>query len=162
MKKLLLSYLTYNLWANRRLLDFMLDNCNDEQVHQEIQSSFSSIRKTYLHVWGAESVWLMRMQAESPASWIWMDYTGSLSELRKEILDNNEKWIAFVERVSEAQLSEPLEYQTLDGKKHSNSRADIIMHCMNHSTFHRGQLITMLRQLGFTKLVATDYIAYLR
>jgi len=38
----------------------------------------------------------------------------------------------------------------------------MIMHCMNHSTYHRGQIITLLRELGATEIPGTDMIAYIR
>jgi uncharacterized damage-inducible protein DinB len=54
MKDLLLKYVKYNLWANQRMLDFIQEFCNDEQLNREITSSFPTIRKTLLHIWGAE------------------------------------------------------------------------------------------------------------
>ena len=91
-----------------------------------------------------------------------MEYTGSMSELRHEILNNDEKWVEFIQTIQEADLEKKFTYNTLDGKSYTNIVADAVLHCINHSTFHRGQLITLLRQLGFTKLEPTDYIAYLR
>jgi uncharacterized damage-inducible protein DinB len=43
----------------------------------------------------------------------------------------------------------------------SNLLAPILQHVVNHSTYHRGQIATMLRQLG-TKAIPTDLIAYHR
>jgi len=162
LKDLLLQYCHYNRWANERLLDFICTRCSDEQVNREIVSSFSSIRKTLLHTWGAESIWLLRLQGESPGTWKWMDHSGTLDELRQEILGIDSDWIRVVEKSSDDFLQSALSYQAVDGTPYSNPVSGIIQHCINHSTFHRGQLVTMLRQLGFTKLVATDLIAYLR
>ncbi len=50
----------------------------------------------------------------------------------------------------------------IDGTAYFNSVEEIIMHVMNHGTYHRGQLITMLRMVGFTAVESTDFIRYLR
>jgi len=162
LKNFLLQYCRYNRWANERLLDFMISNCSDEQINREIMSSFPSIRKTLLHTWGAESLWLLRLQGESPMTWKWMDYEGSLVELKAEILGNNSNCNLFLEQKNEDFFNSLLSYQTLDGTHYTTPVSGVIQHCMNHSTFHRGQIVTMLRQLGFTKLIATDLIAFLR
>ena len=55
-----------------------------------------------------------------------------------------------------------IQYKTLDGKSYFNSTEEVIMHCMNHGTYHRGQIITMLRQAGFTVVGSTDFIRFCR
>ncbi|MBK6840509.1 MAG: hypothetical protein IPG90_21225 [Bacteroidetes bacterium] len=74
----------YNLWANQRLLDIISEHCSDEQLNRELVSSFPTIRKTLLHIWGAESVWLIRLNGSSPNAWTWMQYEGSQDELKKK------------------------------------------------------------------------------
>ncbi|MBP6403902.1 MAG: DinB family protein [Bacteroidia bacterium] len=162
MREMLLKYVQYNLWANQRLLDIISEHCSDEQLNRELVSSFPTIRKTLLHIWGAESVWLIRLNGSSPNAWTWMQYEGSQDELKKEILNNDQAWIDFVQDKDEKFLSAVFDYKTLDGKEYSSKRSETIHHCMNHSTFHRGQLVTMLREVGITNLVSTDFIAFCR
>lgn len=161
MKDLLLRYVLANRWANERLLDVVLP-LTEEQHNQELTSSFSTLRKTLLHIWGAESAWLLRLHDVSPTIWKWMDYTGTMKELKRDMLDIDDKWIEYVGILDEDLLEASFSYNSLDGKPFSNLRAEVIQHCMNHSTFHRGQLVTMLRQLGVTKIPATDFIAFCR
>lgn len=162
MKTLLLPYVRYNQWANDRLLNFISANCSNEQLNTEMKSSFHTICTTLLHIWGAESIWLMRLKGESPTTWKWMEFQGTLADLFGEMIAVGKEWVDFVETCGDAFLSSNFHYKTLDGKEHTSRVCDAIQHCINHSTFHRGQLVTMLRQLGFTKLVSTDFIAFTR
>lgn len=160
MKTLLLSYAQYNLWANNRVSDF-LKSLPDEQWDKEIVSSFSSLRKTLFHSYGAQAVWILRLQGNSLSSFPKADSLNE-TQLIDGLLDTSKKLIEFVEGSSDSFLQSTIKYKNLAGDEFSNSVADIIQHVINHSTFHRGQIITLLRQLGHTKLFATDYIAFCR
>lgn len=162
MKEFLLEYLRFNSWANHRIADFIITNCSEEQSEQDIKSSFPSLKKTLLHILGAESIWLQRLKGDAPAVWKGSVFNGDLVALCKEIEENDAAFLSFAESCGEAFLLSPFRYNNLEGKEFTNSRADAILHCVNHSTFHRGQIITMLRQLDFTKLFSTDYITYCR
>jgi uncharacterized damage-inducible protein DinB len=83
-------------------------------------------------------------------------------ELAEEISSVDREFIDFAQSCGEAFLLSPFKYNNLEGKEFTNTRAEAILHCVNHSSYHRGQLITMLRQLGFTQLFSTDYISYCR
>jgi uncharacterized damage-inducible protein DinB len=160
MKNLLLNYTRYNLWANQRVCDF-IKTLPDEQWDKEITSSFSSLRKTIFHFFGAQALWLQRLQGHSPVSF---PDAGSFSkeELMKELMDTSKQLIEFINTSSDAFLQTGIQYKNLAGDSFQNTVADILQHVINHSTFHRGQVITLLRQLGHTKLFATDYIAFCR
>ncbi|MBP6335140.1 MAG: DinB family protein [Bacteroidia bacterium] len=162
MKEMLLDFISYNSWANRRVTDFILKNCSAEQIDLEVKSSFPSLKKTLLHIWGAESIWLQRLKGDSPAVWKGSSYAENLESLCGEIAANNDEFHSFVKSCGEPFLRSPFKYSNLEGKEFTNSRSDAILHCMNHSTFHRGQIITILRQLDFEKLFSTDYITYCR
>jgi uncharacterized damage-inducible protein DinB len=162
MKDLLLQYVKYNLWANERLTDFICNNCTEEQAYRDIVSSFSSVRQTLLHIWGAESFWLLRLNGTSPEKWTWMEFEGTITELQKNILNNDRDWVNFIGEADIDFLSSEFSYKNLSGKEFTDKVSNAILHCMNHSTFHRGQLVTLLRQLGFTKLIPTDYVEFCR
>ena len=61
---------------------------------------------------------------------------------------------------TDAALDHVFQYQTK--KDNSNSRYTNDLHVFNHGTYHRGQLINMLRQLGVEKLPQTDFIVWSR
>ena len=149
----------YNLWANKKFVEVLV-NINYEVLDKEIVSSFSSIRKTVFHIWDAEFIWLKRLQGISLNAFPSSNYTGETAI--DKFLECSEE---FANTVNEADLDffeKRCTYKQLSGKEFTNSHTQIIMHCMNHSTFHRGQLITMFRQIGITTLPKTDLIEYFR
>ena len=68
----------------------------------------------------------------------------------------------FISAKGEAFLTEQIDYKTMKGDAYSNTAEEILVHVINHGTFHRGQVITMLRELGFTQFPSTDLITFLR
>lgn len=160
MKALLLNYARYNLWANQRVCDF-LAQAEEEKLNREIVSSFTSLRKTIFHAYGAQVLWLKRLHGESPSAFPSYESKSS-SETIHGLMETSQHLIAYVESRSEEQLMEMLAYKNIAGESFTTRISDIILHVVNHGTFHRGQIITMLRQLGYTKLFPTDYIVFCR
>ena len=162
MKVLLVNYTRYNVWANEQVIGFLKNNVSEEQLNLEIISSFPSLRKTLFHIWDAEGIWLTRLNGNSPVSGLSKGFNGSMEDAYSAILVNSKNIVEHVELKEENYFLQTLHYSRLDGTKYESIIRDVIQHCMNHSTFHRGQIITMLRQLGFNDLFSTDYIAFCR
>jgi uncharacterized damage-inducible protein DinB len=158
MKELFLQYAAYNLWANRQLLD-ILDTLTPEQQHQEITSSFNSLYKTVQHVWFAESLWLQRIR-KIPAVVPVDNFNGSMQELSAALTELDRQWEPAVEKLKEEQLSEIIAYTNIRGIAYQVRLDKLLLHIFNHSTYHRGQLVTMLRQAGVTKIPSTDFSAW--
>ena len=160
MKEQLLNYTHYNLWANKRLCDF-LAQAEEEKMNQEIVSSFTSIRKTVFHVYGAQSLWLQRLGGVSPSAFPSYE-TKTSSETLGALLETSQQIIDYVNSHSEEELQKEIEYKNIAGNKFHSKICDIIQHVVNHATYHRGQVITILRQVGYTKLFDSDYIVFCR
>lgn len=162
MKELLLQMSRYNLWANKRLIDVML-KLDNEKLEREIPSSFPSLRDTALHIWGAEFLWLQRLQlAEQP---IYMPYvfTGTFAEACTQWQGASQGFIDFIDKqFDDRALEHVLQYYNSEKQSFKNQVFEVLQHVFNHSTYHRGQLVTLLRQVGVEKLAATDFTAYLR
>lgn len=161
MQKLLLDYVRYNQWANDRVIQ-MVNPLSNAQFEQEIKSSFPSVQLTLLHIWDAQLIWLSRMQGISPTFFPSKSFKGGRQEVLTGLVENTADYLAFVENMGKAQFLETCTFKTLSGTAMQQSYSELILHCMNHSTYHRGQILTMLRQLGSTSFLATDYIFYLR
>jgi uncharacterized damage-inducible protein DinB len=161
MKELLHSYTNYNLWANTRICN-VLEKLEEALLDKEVTSSFNTIRATLYHVWGAEFIWYKRLHGESLAVWPFEDFKGPFAEAQIEILKQSEDFVKYVFSFSNELLESKIEYSNMEGKKFNNKICNIILHVMNHSTFHRGQIITMLRNLGVTELPSTDFIMFTR
>ena len=161
MKTLLEQYTKYNLWANTKLTEF-LKKLVPALLDKEIPSSFNSIRKTVYHIWDAELIWYNRLAGVSFTHWPSKSYEGKNLEFIKPFLGQSELFIDYTKNKSEEELSKEFDYINTEGKSFKNSYSNAIHHCMNHSTFHRGQIITMLRTVGYTDLSSTDFITYIR
>jgi uncharacterized damage-inducible protein DinB len=135
---------------------------NDSGLDKEITSSFPSLRKTVYHIWDAEYIWIKRLKGESLSDWPSKYFSGNFSEAIDKILSNDGAFLDYVEQLSETQLAELYTYKNVEGKTFTNPGWEMILHCMNHSTYHRGQVVTLLRQLGVKDIPSTDFIAFCR
>lgn len=154
------SLYAYNEWANARLLA-VIAGLAEDRLTAEIPSSFPSILGTLAHIVAAEWVWLRRWKGENPTGFPdWLSVP-SLVEVRAKLAEIEAERAAFVGSLSDADLDRPLDYRTLAGDPFRNRLADLLVHVVNHSSYHRGQLTTMLRQVGATP-VATDFVVFKR
>ena len=160
MKQHLLSLTKYNLWANTVICSF-ISKLTTEQFTQKLISSFENIKETVYHVWGAEYIWLERLNGISLSSFP-EDFSGSFNDFQSQFLDNSQKLIDYIESKNIDELNNVIDYSNLKGDKFSNNISNIITHVCNHSTFHRGQIVTLLRNVGMTDLSPTDFIFYTR
>jgi uncharacterized damage-inducible protein DinB len=154
------KHLTFNVWANTQLVQ-LLRVLDDEFYFKENKSSFPSIAKTVIHMWGAQHIWLTRMQGTSLSKFPHMEVKDkmiSLDGLVKSSADIQK----FTESKDEAFLASAYAYKNMKGDPFEDSYEETLFHVMNHSTYHRGQIITMLREAGVTNVVSTDLIHYLR
>ena len=162
LKATLIRYTNYNLWANELLLNVIEKNVSNANFDKEISSSFPSLKKTIYHILDAELIWMKRLNGESLTDWPGKNFSGSLKEAKERILANDKEFINFVDNSSDEELAIPFTYKNIEGKMFSNPVWESILHCMNHSTYHRGQAVTMMRQLGVAELPSTDFITYCR
>jgi uncharacterized damage-inducible protein DinB len=162
MKKQLVDYARYNLWVNTRLVD-LFKKSDDALISKEIESSFPSIRTTLIHLWDVETLWLMRLQGVSPKDFPSKDFSGTNAEVYAHLLAISKNFLDFIEKQPAKYFNQSINFTTLStaGDFH-HTAADMIHHCMNHQTFHRGQLITMARQVGIKAFPRTDFIMYKR
>lgn len=150
----------YNRWATQRVLG-AVSKLSDEAFRSDMGNSFPSIRDTLVHMMSAEWVWLSRWQGTSPTAmpeqWKELD----LSNLQQAWTRLDDALQGFVARLQEAELDRPLSYHDMAGTAHVSTLAQMLRHVVNHSSYHRGQVTTMLRQLGMAA-AATDLILYYR
>lgn len=159
MKQILLSYTAYESWANEQLLNVAVQLSPEEQ-NREIVSSFSSLHKTFLHIWDASSGWWQRLQMHENIVMPSLSFHPSIKDINNGLLHQNKQWELFVEHATEEMLGASLPYKNTKGQHFLQPVSDIIMHLANHGTYHRGQITTILRQLGVDRIPQTDYIVY--
>ena len=162
LKIILVQYTHYNLWANNSLLDLINSNFDETGLDREIISSFPSIRKTVYHIWDAEFIWLRRLKGESLDAWPNKNFNGTFKDATQRLLSTGEEFIRHIENLTEENIVKPFSYKNVEGRSFTNPVWESVHHCMNHSTFHRGQLVTMFRQSRIKNIPSTDFITYCR
>jgi uncharacterized damage-inducible protein DinB len=158
VKDLLLQYVTYNHWANQRVADVLI-KIDPQLLDKELKSSFPSIKKTVHHIWDAELAWIARLKKEVLA---WPPTAQFKDPLISDFVKTSKDFLDFVSSKDEAFMADFTEYKNNRAELFKTHNYGMIMHCMNHSTFHRGQLITLLREVDITELPSTDLITFLR
>ena len=160
MKEFILGYVKYNYWANERIVQVLKNN--PEALDKELVSSFKTIRGTIYHLWDAETIWYKRIEGESLQIWPSESFLGTEDDFFKSFLEQSGKFISLVENMPGEKFSHSISYTNTKGIAFKTYVSDIILHAMNHSTFHRGQIISMMRNTGITTLPSTDYIAFIK
>lgn len=150
----------YNRWANRRTLD-AAERLTPEELSRDLGSSFPSVRETLAHVLAAEWIWLERWRGSSPPGLPEAWDLSRLEAVRARWSEVETDQRTFVEGLDEAALDRVIAYRNTAGTEFENPLGQLLRHVVNHSTYHRGQVVTLLRQLG-AEAVATDYVVYLR
>jgi uncharacterized damage-inducible protein DinB len=159
LKELLLAHLGYSAWATRRVL-VACSALRMEQLDKGTGASHSSILQTFRHIHDGERVWLGRLievgndrlprgaAPEQSFEFLVQSWPG--------LWDGYRQWL---ENASDDDLT--LEVSTVlpDDVVFRVPRWQIVLHAINHSTFHRGQIITMLRGFG-VQPPNTDLTAY--
>ena len=148
----------YTAWADAKMLD-AVGKLGPEAWTRDLGSSLKSVRDTVVHIASAQGIWLSRWKGEPPRGmWAAADFPTQDSV--------REKWgplkadlAAFVAAQTEESLKQPLSYKNLKGEPVTFPLGPLMLHVANHSTYHRGQVTTLLRQLG-AQPVSTDLVLY--
>lgn len=151
---------SFDHWATNRILE-VVATLSPEQYQQDLKSSHGGIRGTLVHIYAADWVWMERWKGNSPAGLKKEDDLSTFPALKEEWDRLRNEMNSFVASLTEQKIQEPLSYKDIRGNAYTQPLWQQLQHLINHSTYHRGQVVTMLRQLG-VKPVSTDLINYYR
>lgn len=161
MKEIFVQLAAYNIWANQLLLS-AIEALPEEQQKAEVKSSFSSLYHTALHMWSAESIWWQRIKLQEriipPAE----NFNGDMHDVASGLLQQNRQWQDWVVNAQEHMLQHEFIYYNSKKEKFKQPVYQVLTHLFNHGTYHRGQLVNMLRQSGIDKIPSTDFILWTR
>jgi uncharacterized damage-inducible protein DinB len=152
------SLFAYDRWANDKVIEAVA-GLDPEQFVRTIPSSFPSVRETLAHLVSAEWLWLERWKGHSPKAMLDGKAFPSLDPLRRRWSEIASELEAFVGALEEQALGRTLSYVNLAGQRREYPLVRTMQHLANHSTYHRGQLTTLLRQLD-VQPPATDLLVY--
>jgi uncharacterized damage-inducible protein DinB len=155
------TMLDYHYWARDRMLD-ALEPLAPDQYNRNLGGSFASIRETATHIYAAEWAWYSRWRGESPTALIPFDRFSDLGELRRAWSELESKVRPFVDGLGDGGVNRLFEYKLLSGHAGASPIWQMVQHVVNHASYHRGQITTMLRQIGAQPPKPLDMIAYFR
>jgi uncharacterized damage-inducible protein DinB len=161
MKELLQQYAAYNTWANQKLLEIVL-KLTEEQHQREVPGSFPTLHSTILHMWDAESIWWQRTKLQEVVTPPSVHFKGTTRDVINALLHQNKLWESWVNNATEAALQHVFQYYNSKREYFKQPVYQTLMQVFNHGTYHRGQIVTMLRQLSVDKIPGTDFILWTR
>jgi uncharacterized damage-inducible protein DinB len=168
----------YNRWANQRMFS-VLETLSKDQLSTEMTSSFPSIQESVLHILAAEWIWLKRWTGRSPRASVTNAGTSfmmlsalsdggvatetlsSLAGLRSFSGSLEQERGEFLRGLTDERLLAPLTFSDMSGVEHSAPLVHLMQHLVNHGTYHRGQVTTLLRQAG-AETIALDMLYFFR
>ena len=155
------SLYAFNSWANARVLE-AVRALTPEQYTKDLHSSHGGVHGTIVHTMGAEEIWLKRWNGDSPSQFYSPADFPTFESVRQRWTELDRSLVAFSRSLREdGQIGSVIAYTDLKGNPYSQPLWQLMQHLVNHSTYHRGQVVTMLRQLG-AKAAATDLVAFYR
>jgi len=152
--------LIYTLWADRVMLR-ALREATPEDLLRDTGSSFPSLLQTVAHIAGAEKIWLARFLGTALDP---LPTENDFTELIPLLVSWEETAAgieAFLAGLTDDQLETTLAWTNSRGESFNRPLWQPVFHLANHSTYHRGQIVTMLRQMGYAA-PGTDLIYYLQ
>jgi uncharacterized damage-inducible protein DinB len=153
--------LDYHYWARDRMLA-AIDTLTEEQYRKDLGNSFQSVRDTVVHIYFAEWAWHSRWMGNSPQHGLKAEDFPDVATIRRAWNEHEAKLRAFVDGMDEKGVDRVYEYKNLAGQDFKSIFWHMFQHVVNHATYHRGQVTTMMRQLGAEPGKPQDLIAFYR
>jgi uncharacterized damage-inducible protein DinB len=148
----------YSEWANAQVLDAAA-RLTAEEFTRDLGNSFPSVRDTLAHMLFAEWVWLRRWKGESPRGWGGTPEFADAASLRAEFDGVARARAELLAGLEDEALTQIVAYTNTKGEEWRYALGQMMRHVVNHSTYHRGQVVTMMRQLG-AHAPSTDLLLY--
>ncbi|RUS47891.1 DinB family protein [Cohnella sp. AR92] len=157
MTESLLQAYAYHVWANERVMEY-LKTLPTEVFNKELNLGFAAIADVISHLLSADGIWLSRLKEEGAAKSAPKPFL-HVEEASESFRLLQRQYADYLASLDDA--DKQVRYKNSAGEEFQNSVSEIFTHIVNHGTYHRGNITTMLRSLGY-KGVATDYIVYVR
>ena len=150
--------MAYNEWANERILA-CVDDLTAQQFTKSLVSSFSTIRDTLVHIVVTEWVWLQRWKGQSPRSAPDWTQHAMLENIRSALREVEAQRRKYLRTIDDEDLNRSIGFVYLSGAEGRHTLEEMLLHVVNHSTYHRGQVVTLLRQVGAIP-ISTDMVTF--
>jgi uncharacterized damage-inducible protein DinB len=155
------TLLDYHYWARDRALD-AAERLTPEQFTTDLGNSFPSVRDTLVHLFSADWIWCARWEGESPQTMLDPKTFPDVASIRAAWKEHEQKVRAVLTTLGENGIARVIEYRMMNGVASAQPFWQMLQHVVNHGSYHRGQVTTMLRQLGAAPPKSVDLIAFYR
>ncbi len=155
LKTLITHSVQYNNWVVNKYIDW-LSTKSDEQLNQEVISSFPTILTTLHHIWQTQEYWWAYIAENSDFDFAKISAAVTKDEIFNGIKTNSQKLMDYVQSLSEEDLAKNVKIES-PWFQCDFSKFEYIQHAIIHGTYHRGQIVTMGRNVGITDAPMTDY-----
>ncbi len=150
---------TYNRWANHRVVD-ACRLLNDRDLTRDLEASYGSVRGTLVHILWGEWLWCERWRGKSPKLIFDQEQFQDVNAIESRWREVERDHQVFIDALTDELLADSISYENLQGERWEYSLANMMQHVANHSCYHRGQVVTLLRQLHQTP-PGTDFLVFL-
>ena len=157
----LTDLLDYHYWAQERLLA-AVEKLSPADYMRDMGSSFPSIHDTLVHTYSAEWIWCSRWTGEWPTEMLDSSTFADLATLRTAWEDHETRMRSVLDTFGQKGLDQFVEYRDTKGTAWRQRFWEMLQHVVNHASYHRGQVVTMLRQLKAEPPEGMDLISYHR
>ena len=154
------THLEFMKWADESVLAALFP-LSPSQYNHDAGSSFKSMLGTLNHVYLAERVWLKRLHGSTDARIADLPVPEDINALNTEWLKLHRMWLDWAGSLTAEEWPEPFTFLNNRGIESTLPTWQIVLHVVNHGSYHRGQVATLLRQSGLTP-PATDLIMFYR
>jgi uncharacterized damage-inducible protein DinB len=151
---------SYNLWAIQRLVNW-LKTKDSTILEADASSSFPGIKATLVHIRDVEREWQGHLQQVVPPAFMRLvPEEESVANVLDSLEEQAALFLQYIEGLTEEELQEDCFCNLVFVGEICRPRFEIIQHCLNHSTYHRGQVVTIGHQLGLKDAPMTDFMFY--
>jgi uncharacterized damage-inducible protein DinB len=151
----------YTAWADARLYD-TLQAAQSVIIHEPRPGRPAGLISTLTHIYVVDRIWRGHLEGQAHGFTTRnIDRSPPLDELRQVQMAEDQWYVSFVDLQSEETLSQIVDFKFVDGGPGSLSRGDMLLHVVNHKTYHRGYVADMLYESGL-KPPTMDLPVFLR
>ncbi len=150
----------FSAWASRRVLESVAP-LSSEELHRDLGNSYGGVHGTLVHIFQGDSIWFDRVQGVAHTSLSAYAPDPDFAEFSRSWLAVLDRWVSWAEGLDAAGWDRPVPHRNTKGEPDTQPCWRIALHLVNHASYHRGQVTTMLRQLGY-KPAPTDLMMYYR
>jgi uncharacterized damage-inducible protein DinB len=158
LSRLMVNYADYNVWANQQFVQWLTPK-SAEELNHEVPSSFSSVLKTLNHIWAIEAYWYSIITGQADVENRYGATDLQAAAVFEGLVNRSIRLAEAIQAFSESELTETIQVVS-PWFEANQTRAEYIQHLFNHSTYHRGQVVTIARNAGLTDVPMTDFLFF--